>query len=141
MTRRDTVERHLQDLEDMLAELEVLRGRSVDELRADRTSLLALEHALQRAIQNVLDIAAHILSDMAVNQWEDYREAATKLGEQGVVTSELAERLASMAGLRNILVHGYIDLDVARLASLVDSQLDDFRTFARAILEYLDRSG
>jgi uncharacterized protein YutE (UPF0331/DUF86 family) len=42
-------------------------------------------------------------------------EALTALGGAGIIVSALADRLAGAVRLRNILVHGYRDLDHGRL--------------------------
>ena len=122
----------------MVAELQRHRGLSPDELRADRTALLAVERALQRAIQNLLDISMHILSEANVSDWDDYRGVIVKLGEKGIVPAEFAERISGMAGTRNVLVHGYVEVAVERLLDILRDHLDDFGTFAGHIVEYLE---
>lgn len=138
MIHREVIDRHLKDLEKMVTALQRQQGRSLDELRADQLVSLAIEHALQRAIQNLLDISMHLLSGTGINDWDDYRGAILKLGETGVLPPEFAERISGMAGLRNILVHGYLEVDIERIWDLLHHRLDDFRTFARHIVEYLE---
>ena len=138
MIRREVIEKHLLDLADMVAELERHRSKSADELRTDRTALLAVEHALQRAIQNLLDISLHVLSGEGINDWDDYRGAILKLGEAGVVPAGFAEQICGMAGMRNILVHGYIDLEIERLVDVLENRLDDFRRFSRHAVEFME---
>lgn len=46
---------------------------------------------------------------------ESSAEALTALGVAGVIAAALAERLAGAVRLRNILVHGYLDIDHGRL--------------------------
>ena len=42
-----------------------------------------------------------------------------------------------MANFRNILVHAYLQIDRTRVYKLLD-ELDDFRTFTRQIITYLE---
>jgi uncharacterized protein YutE (UPF0331/DUF86 family) len=63
----------------------------------------AVERALQLAIQVVVDIATHILSTAANLTPEDYRDAILNLAEAGVIPSDYANRIAGMAGFRNVL--------------------------------------
>jgi uncharacterized protein YutE (UPF0331/DUF86 family) len=139
MTHGEVIDRHLRDLEQMVAQLQRHQGRSLDELRADQLLSLAVERALQRAIQNLLDISIHLLSGAGINDWDDYRGAILKLGEAGVVPREFAERISGMAGLRNILVHGYLEVEIDKIWEILHHHLDDFRTFARYIVECLTR--
>ena len=140
MIHREVIDSHLRDLDKMVAELQRHQGKSLDELRAEQTVLLAVEHALQRAIQNLMDIGMHILSGAGINDWDDYRGAILKLGEARVLPPEFAERICGMAGLRNILVHGYLAIDVEKVWDVMHHRLDDFRYFARHIVEYLTKA-
>ena len=140
MIQRDVIERHLQDMAAMLAELERHSGKTPDELRADQTALLAVEHALQRAIQNLLDIALHLLAGLGINDWDDYRGAILKLGQTQVIPLDFSERICDMAGTRNILVHGYIEVDAERIQEVLAHHLNDFRDFARYVVDYLEDS-
>lgn len=138
MIHREVIDRHLKDLERMVAALQRHQDKSLDELCADQLVSLAVEHALQRAIQNLLDISMHLLSGSGINDWDDYRGAILKLGETGVLPPAFAEQICGMAGLRNILVHGYLEIDIEKVWDILHHRLDDFRTFARHVVEYLE---
>lgn len=141
MIQREVIDRHLLDMKAMVAELQRHQGLSVDELQTDRLVLLAVERALQRAIQNLIDISMHVLSGAGINDWDDYRGVILKLGEESIVPAEFAQRICGMAGTRNILVHGYIRVEVEKIRDLLQHHLDDFGTFAVYIVEYLKKKG
>jgi uncharacterized protein YutE (UPF0331/DUF86 family) len=61
----------------------------------------------------------------------DYASAIDELGKLGVLPLELSTRLRPLAGFRNALVHGYLDLDVNRLYAALNERLTDVREFAR----------
>jgi uncharacterized protein YutE (UPF0331/DUF86 family) len=46
-----------------------------------------------------------------------------------------------MAGLRNILIHEYIRVDVSRIKDMLENHLDDFVEFMRYIQAYLEKKG
>jgi uncharacterized protein YutE (UPF0331/DUF86 family) len=48
-------------------------------------------------------------------------------------------RFRAIAGFRNLLVHGYIEVDIPRLHQLLNQRLDDFAEFAAKITAHLDR--
>ncbi len=54
-----------------------------------------------------------------------YRDVLPALAAAGVIPDELAQRLAGLAGLRNIIAHDYVQVDVAIMFRLVDERLDD----------------
>jgi uncharacterized protein YutE (UPF0331/DUF86 family) len=89
------------------------RGRETfvsDEVVQDRAARNA-----QLLAQGCADIALHIIAASGASAPETYAEALTALGAAGVITTSLAEGLAGAVRLRNILVHGYLDLDHGRL--------------------------
>ena len=119
MIQQEVIDGHLLDMKDMVAELQRHQSLSVDELQTDRLVLLAVERALQRAIQNLLDISMHELSGAGINDWDDYRGVILKLGEEGIVPAEFAQRICGMADTRNILPH---QEQFSRLYSIAQEQ-------------------
>lgn len=95
------------------------------------------ERYLQLAIQSAIDIGNHLLSDKKLPTPKDYREIFLILSEAGLLSRPLAERLASAAGLRNILVHDYLDIDRDRIYEFLRERLGDFEQFARAVEPHL----
>lgn len=133
----EIVNRRLREIGRRLAALRALRelGREVG--RADEGVRAQVERHLQVMIQSAIDIALHVLADDTDRTPEDYGSAFTLLAQAGVVAPDLAARLRLAAGLRNLLVHAYLDIDPGRLWEHLE-HLDDLVEFARQITEYLD---
>lgn len=49
----------------------------------------------------------------------------------------IADKIKGMAGLRNILVHDYLRVDLEKLIEFVRFRLEDFLVFMRVVREYL----
>lgn len=45
-----------------------------------------------------------------------------------------------MVGIRNILVHQYVEVEVAKLYEIIRERLDDFDRFAEQITRYLEKA-
>ena len=134
---RERVDAHLRSLEDTVAVLRTVQGWQARDLADEATRLWTVAHGMQIAIQNVVDIAAHLSAALATGEVpESYHDAILALGRLGLLDPSFAERIAPMAGLRNILVHGYLRLDVDRLVTALRS-LDDFGAFASAVEAFL----
>lgn len=127
-------------LEEAVAVLEKMRDADARMFGANVEKRYVFEHAVQRTLQTLLDIGSHILAEERV-AIDEYREIIAKLGERNVLPPAFAERISGMAGLRNLLVHQYGEVDHARLLTLVRERLDDFREFANAIRNYLRGAG
>lgn len=100
------------------------------------TLLLAVERALQTAIQAIIDIAYHITSKALRRAPLDAYDALSGLEEVQAISKETMTRCRGMIGFRNRLVHAYEDIDPA-LALKSAEQTDDFERFAREIERYL----
>ncbi len=131
MIDADLVAKKLAMIETYVRELEELARPEA--LRTDVREERFVEHTLQIAIQAALDVASHLVSDRRLGEPRTNRELFTLLVRGGVLPEGLAERLGAMAGFRNVLVHGYGDLDIAVVADVVENRTGDLLEFVRAI--------
>jgi uncharacterized protein YutE (UPF0331/DUF86 family) len=85
------------------------------------------------ALQECLSLATHWLSDAAWEVPQSYREVFRALADHGVVEPALAARLASAAGLRNLVAHQYGVLNWDRIHEMASSSLDDLLSFCAVL--------
>jgi uncharacterized protein YutE (UPF0331/DUF86 family) len=90
-------------------------------------------HTLQLASQATLDVASHIVSDETLGEPDTYRELFALLARHRWIEPALASKLEDMAGFRNVVVHGYADVDLNIVEDVVRNHLDDLLAFVRAI--------
>lgn len=69
-----------------------------------------------------------------------YAAAIDGLARLGALPPAFAARFRAVAGFRNVLVHGYLDVDVELVAEVLAGRLDDFEEFARRVENWLDAS-
>jgi uncharacterized protein YutE (UPF0331/DUF86 family) len=105
-----------------------------EQFLASTTEQHAAERELQVAIESCLDIGHHVISRRGLRRPGDYRDVFTVLREAGIIDAELARRLESMAGFRNRLVHGYLDVDPERVYDMARTELNDIEGFVAAIV-------
>lgn len=105
----------------------------IDRIRGDVRERRFVEHTLQVALQAVLDVASHIVSDERLGEPDTNRELFTLLEGAGWIEPELSESLQRMAGFRNVLVHGYADMDLGILEHAARSGPTDLERFAEAV--------
>jgi uncharacterized protein YutE (UPF0331/DUF86 family)/predicted nucleotidyltransferase len=74
----------------------------------DYKEILALERAMQRIIESILDICRHLVSVYSLGLVESYGEYPKRLAEAKKMPKDIAEEIEKLAGLRNILVHRYL---------------------------------
>lgn len=130
------VRRHLLALDEALQTLRRHQNRPLDVLKSDREERWVVERGLQLCTQNALDIATHLAAS-AGRDVPDYATAIDRLADLGVLDPEFAARFRAVAGFRNVVVHGYLDVDLAVVHRLLNQFLDDFVEFARCVERYL----
>lgn len=131
MTDPDLLAKKLAFVETCVRELRTL-GRPAEiehDVREERFS----EHTLQIALQAVLDVASHIISDERLGEPTTQREMIRMLERAGWLDAALASKLTVAVGFRNLLVHGYTAVDPARVRDVVENHLDDLLAFCTAV--------
>jgi uncharacterized protein YutE (UPF0331/DUF86 family) len=131
MTDADLLAKRLAFIETCVQELRThaLPDRIHDDIRDRRF----VEHTLQLAIQAALDVASHIVSDLRLGEPATNRALFDLLVEAGWVSRDLGETLADMAGFRNVLVHGYTEVDLGIVHDVLVNRLGDLESFVEAI--------
>lgn len=132
---RAVVTRHLDALDRCLVQLRSHAGRPVSAL-ANLDEQWAVERGLQLAAQNAIDIATH-LAAAGGRHPGDYTQALDALSEMGVLPGEFTVRFRGIAGFRNVLVHGYLDIDEAVLHVATNAGLDEFAAFCVHVRQWL----
>lgn len=98
-------------------------------LRDDRTAREVITLNLFVAIQESLALATHWLVDGGWVVPGRYGEVFLALADHGIIDRDLAQRLVSASGLRNLIAHQYGAIDVSRLHVIASTSLDDLLQF------------
>lgn len=127
----ELVEKKLAFIETCVRELRELAqpAHMADDIREARF----IQHTLQLAIQAALDVASHIVSARRLGEPETNRALFDVLRKNGMLEQGLADSLYSMAGFRNVLVHGYADVDLTIIQDILDNHLDDLLSYVSRI--------
>lgn len=132
MVDRDLVLAKVETLERSLARIDSARARAgLDSL--DRQDIIVLN--LQRAVQAMLDLAAHVVAREGLGVPDDLAASFELLRRAAIVDETLAEHMRRMTGFRNVAVHEYRKLDPKIVDTIVRDRLGDLRAFAKVILE------
>ena len=108
--RLEAVQRRLARLEEILS---TLSGLDYDPSQADKA--WNVERGLQLAAECVFDVGNHLLSAHFGTAADGYEQILDALAQRGVIDDALRADLAGLGGFRNVLVHGYLELDPDRV--------------------------
>lgn len=125
----------MQKLDDYVRRLLALQHTSLDEYIDDETMQAVVERWLQLSIQACMDIGSYLIAEMGLRSPDDPENVFAALGQEAILTSDLARRMAGMVRFRNILVHDYLEIDSEIVYRGLTTELDDFQLFAREIAD------
>jgi uncharacterized protein YutE (UPF0331/DUF86 family)/predicted nucleotidyltransferase len=139
MIDRRAINERLEYIRLTLARLSRRRGLTLEEFRADEDGYRASLYDLQTCLEAMADIGNHIIAAMALRKPKDRRDIMIVLAEAGIIPKPLGERLAQAQAMRNIIVHGYLDIILDEVYKVIQEGLGDIEEFCRSIVSYIDR--
>jgi uncharacterized protein YutE (UPF0331/DUF86 family) len=127
----------LEQLEENIVNLATFKKENTKEaILANRTLEWSLRYGLFETIQITIDISCHVAAKHNFGSTKSYRECIDALCAFDVLDTDLCDKLKRIVGLRNILIHEYVKIDVSQLYEYLEN-LDDFRKFAKKIAEFV----
>lgn len=138
------------DQSKVMALLNYLEGtiEETDQMHVTRNKLeedirfaASVKYFVQTAVECCANIAEHIVFGLNLGHPETTKELFPILYKENIIEEVLSEKLKDAVGLRNILIHQYLDVDLGILAESATVDLSDLRDFAKAINEFLEKQG
>lgn len=127
----------LRLIRQLLDDLDEVGELTAGELEEDRIR----RHAVERIITQLVELAVSINSHLAAvglgRGPATYRASFSEAAEASALPKELADRLAPAAGLRNVLTHDYVTVDLNKVADAIPEVRAGFRDYVAAIAQFL----
>ena len=137
MVDREVFDRRLGKLEELLRRLRQAAENDLSTLLSDPLLQASVERWLHLAAECSLDLANHLIADRGWKTPTSYRESFRVLQQEGVLDEELAGQMDAWAGLRNVLVHLYLEVDRRRLYEILETDLDQLERFAGIMVNFV----
>lgn len=131
-------ERVVRLLARILSDVDALARLARSGVESDADLLAAVKYRLITALAGVARVAHHISVAEGWAPPETNADAVRALGAHAVVGDDLARSLAAAMGFRNVLVHGYADVDDARVVAFL-GRLDDLRRYCAEVAAWLGK--
>ncbi|TVQ40439.1 MAG: DUF86 domain-containing protein [Spirochaetaceae bacterium] len=134
MPDADLLDARLESLRRCLRRIQEKTPPSAPALIRDYDAQDIVSVNLQRAVQICVDLGSHLIASRGWPAPSTMADTFVVLSTRQVLDPGLAERLQRAVGFRNVAVHEYDAIDWERVFRLVQTSLDDFRSFAAAIV-------
>lgn len=128
----EVVLRKLKKLRLLLRDLEPFVDVSLEKVVAEHYKVERIFELLATA---GADLLQHLLTERDVTA-TSYRDVFRQAASHGLVDPALARRLEDAAGMRNVLVHLYDEIDFEILHASIGQALDDFTELVAALAPF-----
>lgn len=132
-----TIHERLDYINAMLTHLKRYQALSREEFEADEGRYHAALYELQTCIEAMTDIGNHLIAALGLRKPKDRGEIPLIIAEAGIIDKPLAQCLTQAVGMRNLIVHGYLDLILEAVYQTIQENLGDIEAFCRSIIRYL----
>jgi uncharacterized protein YutE (UPF0331/DUF86 family) len=115
----------------------------VDTARLDREPItrLAVERILTQLVDLSVDINSHIAGAVLGRAPERFRDSFDLVVQAGALSTGTAAALKGAVGLRNVLVHEYLQTDYSIVAGAVPQAVQAFSDYVGEIAGWTSRQG
>ncbi len=136
----DLVRRKLSRMNMYLDKLRPIAAKSYQEYCADFYLKSSAERLIQLVVECATDINNHVVVETGNRPPEDYSVSFLRAADVGLISRSLAERLKGSAGMRNVLVHEYMEIDDSVVHRSLSMTLEGFSEYLKQVEEFLEKS-
>ena len=139
MVDKEVFSRKLSRLRSYLEELKNAEDIDWKKYQSDLRAKAFVERYLHLAVEEVMDIANHLVSFYKWREPTGYRDLFLILKEHGIISEEYLPTFQNMTSFRNMLVHRYETIDDELVFGIFKKRLDDFELFITLVLNWVKR--
>ena len=149
MVDREKIESLIRHLRRYTTYLQEITQQGEEEFLRDPKSTGSARYYLQVSIETYrvlvpggracINIANHIIATENLRAPKDYKDSFQVLNEADILPDTFTRAMQELAGLRNLIVHIYWEIDDRMIYEGIQFELSDFEGFVEYILQYLDR--
>ncbi|MBI4683860.1 MAG: DUF86 domain-containing protein [Nitrospirae bacterium] len=139
MTDREITDRLISLISEYTRDLKEVAAsyKRISDFKSDKKTQRYVERTLQIDIEACLDLANHIISSKGFREPTSNADTFSVLSENRAVPPPFLNRLKDMASFRNLMVHNYAKVDVAKVYGILRKHLKDFDAYLGYIVVFL----
>lgn len=104
-----------------------------------------LRHGVERILTQLVELATaineHVVGARLQRVATSYRESFGLAEECGLIDKQLHDDLLPSVGMRNVLVHEYLEVDLRKVEAAVPLALSCYRRYVQQVAEFVSRVG
>ncbi|MBI4163034.1 MAG: DUF86 domain-containing protein [Candidatus Aenigmarchaeota archaeon] len=127
----------IDELESYNKELRGVIPKSLEFYMNTKQTRRICERLLQISIECIIDICSLLTKELKLGAPSDEDDMFDKLKDKKIISTDMANKLKTMKGFRNILVHRYSEVDDELVYNFLKNDIEDFASFKNKILVFL----
>ncbi|MBI4135173.1 DUF86 domain-containing protein [Candidatus Uhrbacteria bacterium] len=141
MLDHDLIFRKVKFIQEDLSRLEPMAEYSFNQIAKDQVKYDAVERRLERIVTRAIDINRHVIAELGKGNESarTYEDTFLRLVDFGVYPEKFAKEIAPSAGLRNILVHEYDEVDPKLVFQSMGKALYQYAKYCDYLLKLLTK--
>ncbi len=132
----DVVSEKLRAMAELLGDLARLGEVTSARLETDRLVRHGVERILTQLVELAVAINNHVAAALGLTA-TSYKESFYLAAKVGMISGALAAELAPSAGMRNVLIHEYVHIELADVARSVPSAQQGYGRYLTEVAEHL----
>ena len=136
MVDTEVVNNKLIKLEEYIKDLNEYQDIEATKYKEDKILQRYLERTLHLAIESILDIGNHIISDERLGSPNNNADIIRILSKNDIIKQN-KDRYIQMAKFRNIIVHDYTDIDEDIVLNIFKNGLNDLKEIFKWYKDYV----
>jgi len=138
MVNRDVLQKRIEKIREYLSFLKELRENyNITEFKQNKMIYGSGERFLHLTIESLIDIGNHIVSSEDLGVVDSYRDIPVILHKNNYIEEKDRDLFIKIIGLRNILVHDYLDIEKETIYKIINESLSDLENILKNYLKLL----
>jgi len=137
--RKEIIRIKLREIKDSLEKVKTHLPQTLEEFLNSGLIKDGIYKKVEFMIENVLDICKIINTDLNLGLPKKDVDVIENLVKHKIISEEMGEKIKSMKGFRNILVHRYGEIEDEIAYEEIKDGLKDFEKFEKEIESFLEK--
>ena len=141
MLDHELIQRKVKLIQEDLSRLEPMAEYSFDQVAKDLMKYDAVERRLERIVTRAIDVNRHVIAELGKGSESarTYEDTFLRLADLGIYPDKFAREIAPSAGLRNVLVHEYDEVDPKLVFQSVGKALFQYAKYCEYLLKLIKK--
>ncbi len=127
----------LREIQLLLADLVEIGEVDAERLRRERPTRHVVERVLSQIVELAGSINTHIVASLLGRSPDSYADSFDEIARAGVLEWDLAAALRPSAGMRNVLVHDYLEVDHGKVSAAIPLALEHYGHYVRQVARWI----